>query len=166
MLLFAEIILRRRWTHEYETLVELQGHGKNEVLGEKTVPVPLSSPQIPHALAWDQIRAPQWQVGDYPPEIWYGVLFGNFGCNSWWEERTLSSQDALCSIKLDPKNWNKRTWGGRGRQKKNHVSAKHICTICASKDIDNKEPDVDDTCFNLNEQMKYIWVFAVLRQTP
>jgi len=50
MLLFAEIILRRRWTNEYEALVELHGHGKTEVLGEKSVPVPLCPPQIPHRL--------------------------------------------------------------------------------------------------------------------
>jgi hypothetical protein len=29
-------------------------------------------------------------------------------CNSWWDERTLSSEDALCCTKLDPKDWNKR----------------------------------------------------------
>ena len=50
MVLFAEIILHRRWRNEYEALVELHGHRKTEVLGEKSVPVPLSPPQIPHAL--------------------------------------------------------------------------------------------------------------------
>jgi hypothetical protein len=59
MLLFVEIILHRRRTNEYEALVELHGHGKIEVLGGKSVPVPLSPPQIAHALAWDQTRAPQ-----------------------------------------------------------------------------------------------------------
>jgi len=76
-------------------------------------------------------------------------------CNSWWEERTLSSQEhyglkniiaSRCTLlhKLDPQDWNKRTWGGRGRQKKNHVSVQHICIICTSKDIGNNEPDVND----------------------
>jgi len=58
MLLFAEIILRRRRWNEYEALVQLHGHRKPEVLGEKFVPVPLSPPQLPQALAWEQTRAP------------------------------------------------------------------------------------------------------------
>jgi hypothetical protein len=59
MFLLAEIILLRRWMNEYETLVELHGHGKTAVLGEESVPVPLSPPQIPHALTWDQTRVLQ-----------------------------------------------------------------------------------------------------------
>ena len=33
--------------------------GETEVLGEKTVPLPLCPPKISHELIWDQTRPPQ-----------------------------------------------------------------------------------------------------------
>jgi hypothetical protein len=32
--------------------------GKTAALKDKTVPVPISPPQIPHALSWEQTQAP------------------------------------------------------------------------------------------------------------
>jgi hypothetical protein len=46
-----------RWMNEYGALVEWYWQGKTEVLGEKTVPVPLCPPQISHRLTWDRTLA-------------------------------------------------------------------------------------------------------------
>ena len=92
---------------------------KSEVFGEKSVPVPLSPPQITHALAWDQTRVPQWQVGDYPTELWYGVLCGNFGMQFLMrrENTVVSRCTMLHRVRFEGLKQKNLGWEGRGRRK-------------------------------------------------
>jgi hypothetical protein len=47
-----------------EQSVECELAGETEVLGEKTAPMPLCPPEIPHDLTRARTRAVPWEAGD------------------------------------------------------------------------------------------------------
>jgi hypothetical protein len=55
-----------RWMNECGALMECYWQGKTEVQGEKPIPVPLHTRQIPHGLARDWTH--------WPPKPWHGLI--------------------------------------------------------------------------------------------
>jgi len=49
---------------DYVTLMERNSQGNTDVLGEKSAPLPLCPPQIPHGVAAYIYRLSRWEFGD------------------------------------------------------------------------------------------------------
>jgi hypothetical protein len=74
--------------------VELNWHGKTEVLGEKPVPVPLCPPQIPHGLTWDQTGASA--VGGRRLTAW--AMARPICCNYFFKKVCSAGMNAECHV--------------------------------------------------------------------